>query len=128
VLIIGSGLSYHNLRLLNAAGTLPSQQFDAWLQQTMTAAPPDEREAQLLQWEQAPSARIAHAREDHLIPLMVAVGAAHDEAGACVYHEDLFMGAVAASSFRFGGMAVTGDGIAAALDAAAETDTTARLA
>jgi aromatic ring-opening dioxygenase catalytic subunit (LigB family) len=105
VLIIGSGLSYHNLRLLNAAGTVPSQQFDAWLQQTLTAASPDEREAQLLQWEQAPSARIAHAREDHLIPLMVAVGAAHGDAGACVYHEDLFMGVVAASSFRFGEVA-----------------------
>lgn len=102
VLIIGSGLSYHNLRLLNAAGTLPSQQFDAWLQQTLTASTSDERATRLLQWERAPAARIAHAREDHLIPLMVAVGAAHDEAGACVYHEDLFMGVVAASSFRFG--------------------------
>ena len=105
VLIIGSGLSYHNLRLLNAAGTVPSQQFDAWLQQTLTAATPVERDAQLLQREQAPSARIAHAREDHLIPLMVAVGAAHDEADTCVYHEDLFMGVVAASSFRFGEVA-----------------------
>ena len=102
VLIVGSGLSYHNLRLLNAAGTVPSQQFDAWLQQTLTASPADERASRLVQWESAPAARIAHAREDHLIPLMVAVGAAHDEAGACVYHEDLFMGVVAASSFRFG--------------------------
>lgn len=105
VLIIGSGLSYHNLRLLSPAGTAPSQQFDAWLQQTLTASAPAEREAQLLRWESAPSARIAHAREEHLIPLMVAVGAAHEEAGACVYHEDLFMSVVAASSFRFGAVA-----------------------
>lgn len=102
ILIIGSGLSYHNLRLLNPAGTLPSQQFDAWLQETLTASTPAERDARLRRWEAAPSARIAHAREDHLIPLMVTVGAAHDEPGTCVYHEDLFMGVVAASSFRFG--------------------------
>jgi aromatic ring-opening dioxygenase catalytic subunit (LigB family) len=102
VLIIGSGLSYHNLRLLNANGTAPSVQFDDWLQTTLTTAPPAERDERLLHWEQAPSARIAHAREDHLIPLMVAVGAAHEETGHCVYHEDRFMGVVAASSFRFG--------------------------
>jgi aromatic ring-opening dioxygenase catalytic subunit (LigB family) len=102
ILIIGSGLSYHNLRLLNAAGTVPSRQFDAWLQQTLTASPAAERDQLLLHWDRAPSARIAHAREDHLIPLMVAVGAAHAEQGTCVYHEDDFMGTVAASSFRFG--------------------------
>ncbi len=102
VLIIGSGLSYHNLRLFNAAGTAPSQAFDAWLQNALTRSTPAEREALLLHWEQAPAARIAHAREDHLIPLMVAVGAAFEEAGTCVYHEDLFMGALATSSFRFG--------------------------
>jgi aromatic ring-opening dioxygenase catalytic subunit (LigB family) len=102
VLIIGSGLSYHNLRMFNASGALPSQQFDAWLQTTLTASTPAERDALLTQWERAPSARIAHAREDHLIPLMVAVGAAHDEAGACVYHEDAFSGTLTTSSFRFG--------------------------
>ena len=104
VLIVGSGLSYHNLRLLNAAGTVPSQQFDAWLQQTLVRASPDERDARLLQWEQAPAARTAHAREDHLIPLMVAVGAAHEEAATCVYHEDDFFGALTVSSFRFGAL------------------------
>jgi aromatic ring-opening dioxygenase catalytic subunit (LigB family) len=102
VLILGSGLSYHNLRLLNANGTLPSQQFDAWLQTTLTACTPAERDGLLTHWERAPSARIAHAREDHLIPLMVAVGAASEETGTCVYHEDHFLGTVAASSFRFG--------------------------
>ncbi|MFP5502727.1 MAG: dioxygenase, partial [Candidatus Sericytochromatia bacterium] len=44
----------------------------------------------------------AHPEEDHLIPLMVAVGAAEHEAAACVYHEDTFFGHVTASSFRFG--------------------------
>ncbi|MFZ1098921.1 MAG: hypothetical protein WAN26_05900, partial [Steroidobacteraceae bacterium] len=52
--------------------------------------------------EQAPYARGAHQREEHLIPLMVAVGAAEEEPGACVYHETGFLQLVTASSFRFG--------------------------
>jgi aromatic ring-opening dioxygenase catalytic subunit (LigB family) len=101
VLIVGSGLSYHNLRLFGPAGKAPSQAFDQWLQAALGAVPA-QRETQLLQWESAPAARIAHPREEHLIPLMVAVGAAYDEAATCVYHEDGVFGGVTASSFRFG--------------------------
>lgn len=101
VLIIGSGLSFHNLRAFNAAGASASHAFDAWLQQTM-ALPPQERAAQLMQWEQAPAARMAHPREEHLLPLMVVLGAAEQEAAAMPYHEDAFMGGLAVSSFRFG--------------------------
>jgi aromatic ring-opening dioxygenase catalytic subunit (LigB family) len=101
VLIVGSGLSYHNLRLFGPAGRAPSQAFDDWLQAAMGAAPA-QREAQLLQWESAPSARTAHPREEHLIPLMVAVGAAFDEEASCVYHEEGVFGGVTASSFRLG--------------------------
>jgi aromatic ring-opening dioxygenase catalytic subunit (LigB family) len=32
-------------------------------------------------WTEGPQARRAHPREDHLIPLMVAVGAAQDDMG-----------------------------------------------
>ena len=45
---------------------------------------------------------MAHPQEDHLIPLMVAVGAAEGEAAALCYHEDKLFGAIAASSFRLG--------------------------
>jgi aromatic ring-opening dioxygenase catalytic subunit (LigB family) len=101
VLIIGSGLSYHNLRQFGAAGAEASHQFDAWLRDSMALAPA-EREARLLAWESAPAARAAHPREEHLLPLMVAHGAATADAAASVYHEDSFMGALAVSSFRFG--------------------------
>jgi aromatic ring-opening dioxygenase catalytic subunit (LigB family) len=50
----------------------------------------------------APDARIAHPREDHLIPLMVALGAAEEEPAALVYHQGDFLGGWALSSFRFG--------------------------
>lgn len=102
VLIVGSGLSYHNLRLLGPQGRAPSHAFDQWLQETLLAASPVEREARLLHWNAAPAARTAHPREDHLIPLMVAVGAAHADPVTCVYHEDDFLGGLAVSSFRFG--------------------------
>jgi aromatic ring-opening dioxygenase catalytic subunit (LigB family) len=101
VLIVGSGLSFHNLRAFNAAGATASHAFDAWLRQTM-ALPPQQRSAQLLKWDEAPAARMAHPREEHLLPLMVALGAAENDAASVPYHEDAFMGGLAVSSFRFG--------------------------
>lgn len=102
VLIVGSGLSYHNLRQFGPQAKPASTAFDQWLEQTLVQASPDERSARLIAWEAAPAARIAHPREDHLLPLMVAVGAAGNDPGTRVYHEDAFMGGIAVSSFRFG--------------------------
>ncbi|MCW3796491.1 dioxygenase [Sphingomonas sp. BN140010] len=103
VLIIGSGLSYHNLREARGVeGVEPSRQFDAWLQQTLVAGPANERTEHLLHWEQAPLARAAHPKEDHLIPLVAVVGAAEEESGALVYHQKDLFGRITASSFRFG--------------------------
>ena len=51
MLIIGSGLSFHNLGALGE------------------------------QWSAAPGARACHPREEHLLPLMVAAGAAAGDAG-----------------------------------------------
>nr|WP_315849171.1 class III extradiol ring-cleavage dioxygenase [uncultured Rhodoferax sp.] len=101
VLIVGSGLSYHNLRAFGRAGQAPSAAFDAWLQSALAAAPA-QRTQHLLDWEQAPAARLCHPREEHLLPLMVAVGAAEADSAVCVYHEDAIFGGVTASSFRFG--------------------------
>jgi hypothetical protein len=58
----------------------------------------------LKNWSQAPSARAAHPREDHLVPLHVAVGAAEEEKGVRVYHEDSFFGGISVSSYRFGAL------------------------
>jgi aromatic ring-opening dioxygenase catalytic subunit (LigB family) len=104
VLIIGSGLSYHNLRAFGPAGGPPSHAFDAWLQDALTRTTPEERNSRLERWSQAPSARQAHPREEHLLPLMIAVGAAEHEAGETVYHEGDFFGAMAVSNFRFGAL------------------------
>lgn len=102
VLIVGSGLSYHNLREFGPAARLPSAQFDAWLSETLLSNDGQQRAQKLFLWEQAPSARQAHPQEDHLVPLFVAAGAAENEKVARVYHEDNFFGGITVSSFRFG--------------------------
>lgn len=101
ILIVGSGLSYHNLRRFGPAARQPSSEFDAWLDDAMNSAP-ERRTRQLVQWEKAPSARICHPQEDHLVPLMVAVGAAEGEKATRVYHDTEAYGGVTASSYRFG--------------------------
>jgi aromatic ring-opening dioxygenase catalytic subunit (LigB family) len=102
VLIVGSGLSYHNLRQFGPGGAQASHAFDAWLQHVLLELSPAERERAMLGWTDAPYARVAHPREDHLVPLWVALGAADAEKAACVYHEDAFFGSLTVSSFRFG--------------------------
>ena len=106
VLIVGSGLSWHNLRVFGAAAAAPSDAFDTWLASTLAAAPA-ERTARLCDWTSAPHARLAHPQEDHFVPLMVALGAAEGETAHRVYHERNFMGGVTASSYRFGELATT---------------------
>ena len=101
VMIIGSGLSYHNLRAFNASAKIPSEAFDAWLADAM-AAEPELRREHMRNWEQAPHARASHPQEDHLVPLFVTIGAAGDDAATRVYHDVGLRGGVSASSYRFG--------------------------
>lgn len=81
VAIIASGLSFHNLRALvrgdarDAAAT-----FDDWLQATVVQ-PEVARDNALALWASAPGARVAHPREEHLMPLLVAAGAAGADVG-----------------------------------------------
>ena len=103
VLIVGSGFSYHDTRgMRSGTGAEASASFDRWLNDTLIKSSPDERRRRLLRWSAAPAARAAHPREDHLIPLMVAVGAAGEGGGARIYHQSDFMGAITVSSYRFG--------------------------
>jgi aromatic ring-opening dioxygenase catalytic subunit (LigB family) len=61
---------------------------------------PKERDARLREWTSAPHARAVHPREEHLLPLMVAAGAAGDDRGAIAF-SDHFMG-VRISGVQFG--------------------------
>ena len=85
VLIVGSGMSFHNMRAFNSApAAADSKRFDAWLQQTASEDQPA-RDAHLKDWAQAPAARACHPREEHLLPLMVAAGAAGADRGRAVF-------------------------------------------
>ena len=101
-LIVGSGLSYHNLKQFGPKASNPSRLFDDWLHAALMNASPEERARELAHWEQAPAARVCHPQEDHLIPLMVALGAAFDEKAERVYYENDFFGGITVSSYRFG--------------------------
>ena len=101
ILIVGSGMSFHNLRALFGGVDVRerSKRFDDWLGETV-AAEPEVRERRLIRWAAAPEARFAHPREEQLLPHMVAAGAAGGEPGVRVFN-DTIMGAVT-SGFRFG--------------------------
>lgn len=101
VLIVGSGMSFHNMRAYGDARFGPiSAQFDAWLTAACEAEP-SQRARSLSQWEQAPAARLCHPprAEEHLLPLMVAAGAAPSGRGHKVYGE--YVMETALSAFRF---------------------------
>lgn len=98
VLIIGSGSSFHNLRTYFNGVPEAAGQFDDWL--TATAEDPNGREEKLKTWESAPAARACHPREEHLLPLMVAAGAAQGEPGQRVFHD--IIGGKAMSGYAFG--------------------------
>jgi len=99
VFIVGSGMSFHNLRAFGPQAAPWAAAFDGWLREAATAAPA-ERAQRLAAWARAPSARLSHPREEHLLPLMVVAGAAGDDAGATAYSGTL-MG-LAISAFRYG--------------------------
>nr|MBF0686086.1 dioxygenase [Pseudomonas sp.] len=102
VLIVGSGMSFHNMRGYGDARFGPvSDAFDAWLTDAVESEP-ERRNMLLEQWEQAPYARHCHPPrgEEHLIPLMVAAGAAAGSMGRKVYSERIMETTL--SAFRFG--------------------------
>ncbi len=100
ILMIGSGMSYHNLpQFFGGGGEIASQQFDKWLGDTL-ATSPEARSQKLCQWEQAPAARQAHPREEHLLPLMVVEGAAGNDIGQKIF-TDIVMGTTI-SAWQFG--------------------------
>ncbi len=100
VLIIGSGSSFHNMRQIFDGALHASRLFDTWMQETVTNTVGEARNARLLAWDAAPGGRECHPRPDHLIPLMVAAGAAADEPASIAFQG--LIGGKAYSCFRFG--------------------------
>ena len=92
VLILGSGLSFHNLGAFRQgdAKDVGNEVFEEWLKETCAGGglSTSERIHRLIQWSDAPFARYCHPREEHLLPLHVCYGAAETVA------ETVFSGTV----------------------------------
>lgn len=103
VLIIGSGMSYHNMRGYGDPRSTPiSAEFDRWLTETV-ALPSQERDARLADWSSAsgPAGRLSHPprAEEHLLPLHVVAGAAGEGVGRKVFSDEVLRTTI--SAFRF---------------------------
>lgn len=102
VLIVGSGMSFHNMRGYGDPRFTPvSAEFDRWLTAAVESEPAA-REALLREWTRAPHARLCHppGAEEHLIPLLVAAGAGGASEGRRIYSERIMETTL--SAFRFG--------------------------
>jgi aromatic ring-opening dioxygenase catalytic subunit (LigB family) len=85
IFIIGSGMTFHNLRAFSPRAAPVAEAFDQWLRESATMEEKDRNE-RLVRWSSAPAARMAHPREEHLLPLMVIAGAAGADRGRVAYN------------------------------------------
>mmetsp|Transcript_53020 Transcript_53020/g.128639 ORF Transcript_53020/g.128639 Transcript_53020/m.128639 type:complete len:311 (+) Transcript_53020:1569-2501(+) len=109
ILILGSGYTFHNMNAFfnpSKATIQASNDFNTWLKSTILVSPPSsssslgdddeddvpsssclsssvmyqDRLHKLSKWDkEAPGARIAHPREEHLLPLLMVVAAAGED-------------------------------------------------
>ncbi|HVI98803.1 MAG TPA: class III extradiol ring-cleavage dioxygenase [Sphingomonas sp.] len=100
VLIIGSGMSFHNLRARGPAVTPVAREWDAALTAAVTDPDPEARTCRVIAWDTLPHARFAHPREEHLLPLMVALGAGLDDPARLDFVSEVLGWQV--SAYRFG--------------------------
>ena len=104
VLLLGSGMSYHNMGPLMQAmrgGPKPldeSLAFDNWLGESMMLEA-SKRDTQLVEWAKAPMARECHPREEHLLPLHVIAGAAGDDLATLPFRGEIIGAHVSAVQF-----------------------------
>jgi len=106
ILIVGSGMTYHNMQTMmqnmqSGGGLAPgAEAFDQWLTEAVTDPDFRKRNEKLISWEQAPSARDAHPKEEHFMPLHVVAGAAGPDVGKKMLRDNV-LGAIE-SAFQFG--------------------------
>jgi 4,5-DOPA dioxygenase extradiol len=94
ILVVGSGFSFHNMTAFFRGGMdAPDPANDAfqdWLIEVCTGPlAQSDREQRLIEWQNAPSARYCHPREEHLLPLHVCVGMANKQA-TVIFDDHIF--------------------------------------
>lgn len=81
ILILGSGYTFHNMQAFfnpTNGTTNASAEFNEWLENTILGQ--SNTLGKLREWEKTPGARIAHPREEHLIPLLMTAAAGGEAA------------------------------------------------
>lgn len=99
MLIVGSGLTYHNLKEFNQMGHVASREFEDFCAKAVAAQKP-KRFEMLKNWSKALCAQSAHPRPDHLVPLFVCAGAAGSDAGERLFSDTI--NSVVMGNYRFG--------------------------
>ncbi|PFZ10390.1 dioxygenase [Bacillus pseudomycoides] len=99
ILVIGSGVTVHNLRVLKWDQTTPERwavEFDDWIINHMQNTDKNS----LFNWETAaPHARLAVPRAEHFVPLLIAMGSGNAEGK--VIHRSYELGTLSYLCFQF---------------------------
>lgn len=100
VLIVGSGATTHNLKMLRNTTTVQpwAQEFDAWVKEALIEG----RYEDVNEYkEKAPHATVAHPWPDHFYPLHVAMGAGGARSKAELIHRSWGLSSLSYASYRF---------------------------
>ena len=104
VLIIASGMTYHNMPMFRKADpdhVAQAARFDEWLGAAVEEEDSHIRAERLSAWDQNPDALACHVPDhDHLVPLFVAAGAGGNDRGKRIF-TTTFLGKPY-SAYRFG--------------------------
>lgn len=102
VLIVGSGATTHNLRVMNSkAGDSAdpwAEQFVSWIGDALAEGRYDDVNEYV---RKAPYAKMAHPWPDHFYPLHVAMGAAGEGSRGELIHDSWTHGTLSYASYRF---------------------------
>lgn len=101
ILVIGSGVTVHNLRMVNWNQTTPepwAEKFDDWLIEKL-----EKKElADLFQYHKfAPNADFAVPRPEHFVPFFIALGSGYGLEQAKVIHRSYEFGTLSYLCFEF---------------------------
>lgn len=93
VLIIGSGMTFHNMRAFFQPALVSSDQVREFNQYLIDSMSPslsyEQQSSKLADWLNAPGARLMHPREEHLLPLHVCFGAAKGSTAKLLFQNEV---------------------------------------
>ena len=95
ILIIGSGFSFHNMKAFDFNGkNIQNEKNDAFQNKLVDLCCDQKYKEEIwkhfIDWENFPSARYCHPREEHLLPLLVCIGLS-EETGTNIF-DDYILG------------------------------------